>query len=78
MNNIHSAYNSKHESPKSACALCEGVFAHESWCATRDPGASYAFQIVVDASKITPWDSLILHSLGVAWAGSIRSLLSEP
>jgi hypothetical protein len=64
MNNINSAYNSKHESAKSACALCEGVFAHESWCATRDPGASYAFQIVVDASKITPWGSLITPFAG--------------
>ena len=71
MSNANSVYNSKQYKTKAACALCEGVFAHESWCAARDPGASYAFQIVVDASKITTGDSLILHSLGVAWAEAV-------
>ncbi len=71
MSNASSAYNSKPYKAQSACALCEGVFAHEAWCASRDPGASYAFQIVVDASRLTPGDSLILHSLGVAWAESV-------
>jgi hypothetical protein len=68
MSNANSAYNSKNYNAQSTCALCEGVFLHESWCAIRDPGASYAYQIVVDASKLTTADSLILHSLGVAWA----------
>ncbi len=68
MNNVNSAYHGKQIKPASACALCEGVFAHEAWCASRDPGASYAYQIVLDASKLTLADSLILHSLGVAWA----------
>jgi len=68
MNNANSACHSKHLKSPSACALCEGVFAHEAWCASRDPGASYAYQIVLDASKLTLADSLILHSLGVAWA----------
>ena len=68
MNNVNSAHNGKKSTALSPCALCEGIFAHEAWCATRDPGASYAFQIVVDASRLTTGDSLILHSLGVAWA----------
>lgn len=68
MSNANSAYYGKHVKSPSACALCEGVFAHEAWCASRDPGASYAYQIVLDASKLTLADSLILHSLGVAWA----------
>jgi hypothetical protein len=71
MNNTNSAYNSKQRSAQPTCALCEGVLEHESWCAIRDPGASYAYQIVVDESKITPGDSLILHSLGVAWGDPI-------
>ncbi|MGA7765540.1 MAG: hypothetical protein WCA27_04895 [Candidatus Sulfotelmatobacter sp.] len=71
MNNANFASNSKQCRAQSACALCEGIFAHESWCASRDPGASYAYQIIVDASRITPGDSLILHSLGVAWAESV-------
>ena len=71
MNNTNSGStcNSNSCSAPSPCAFCEGVFQHAAWCASRDPGASYAYQIVVDASKITPGDSLILHSLGVAWAG---------
>jgi len=67
MSNANSVYNSKPSKSQFACALCEGTFSHEVWCASRDPGASYAFQIVVDASKISTGDSLILHSLGVAW-----------
>jgi hypothetical protein len=70
MSNTNSA-NTKDYKAQSTCALCEGVFAHEPWCASRDPGASYAFQIVVDASRLTTGDSLILHSLGVAWAESV-------
>jgi hypothetical protein len=31
---------------------------------------AYAYLIVRDASKITVGDSLILHSLGVAWMDS--------
>ena len=71
MNNTNSAsaYNSNSCSAPSPCAFCEGIFQHAAWCASRDPGASYAYQIVVDASKITLADSLILHSLGVEWGG---------
>ena len=70
MNNTNSAsaYNSNSCSAPSPCAFCEGIFQHAAWCASRDPGASYAYQIVVDASKITLADSLILHSLGVEWS----------
>lgn len=68
MNNANANPNfAPHSKQQAVCALCESVFEHESWCAIRDPGASYAYQIVLDASKITPGDSLILHSLGVAW-----------
>jgi hypothetical protein len=73
MNNVNSASasacKSKSCSAPSPRAFCEGIFQHTMWCASRDPGASYAYQIVVDASKITLADSLILHSLGVAWGG---------
>jgi hypothetical protein len=71
MSNANSAYHSKPTKTQSACALCEGVFAHEAWCASRDPRASYAYQIILDASKLTLADSLILHSLGVAWASPV-------
>jgi hypothetical protein len=68
--NSASACNSNSCSAPSPCAFCEGIFQHAAWCASRDPGASYAYQIVVNASKITLADSLILHSLGVAWDGA--------
>ena len=71
MNNANPAYDSKQHRAPSSCALCEGVSEHQSWCAIRDPGASYAYQIVVDETKITPGDWVILHSLGVAWGDSI-------
>jgi hypothetical protein len=32
---------------------------------------AYVYQIVADASKITAGDSLILHSLGVAWLEAV-------
>lgn len=68
---INSAYFSNKYNAQSACAHCEGVFEHEPWCATRDPRMAYAYQIVADPSKITAGDSLILHSLGVAWVQTI-------
>ena len=52
---------------ESACGYCEGAVEHAAWCATREPRVAYAYLIVRDASKITEGDSLILHSLGVAW-----------
>jgi hypothetical protein len=69
MNNIDSA--SRH-SPYNdvACPHCQGVVEHESWCATRDPKVCYAFAIVRESAKLTLGDSLILHSLGVAWTDS--------
>jgi len=71
MNNVNAAKNINPANAPRACALCEGVLTHECWCSVRDPGASYAYQIVVDPSKMTMGDSLILHSLGVAWADSV-------
>jgi hypothetical protein len=72
MSNANSVYSSNQSKTQFACALCEGTFTHQAWCASRDPGAPYAYQIVVDASKMTTGDTLILHSLGVAWANPVR------
>jgi hypothetical protein len=52
----------------SACEHCQGVVEHEPWCLTQDPRVYYAYEIVDKASKMTLGDTLILHSLGVAWA----------
>ena len=72
MNNASSNTRFNHHSSnqsdaQTSCGYCEGIFEHEAWCATRDPQVAYAYQIVADASKITAGDSLMLHSLGVAW-----------
>jgi hypothetical protein len=32
-------------------SLCEGIFAHQSWCAAQDIEASYAYPIVVAATR---------------------------
>jgi hypothetical protein len=60
---------------ESCCGQCEGVVEHAAWCATREPRVAYAYLIVKDASKITVGDSLILHSLGVAWVESSDDLV---
>jgi hypothetical protein len=70
----NSAYSDKKQNSQSTCTTCthcEGIFEHESWCATRDPRMAYAYQIVADATKITAGDALILHSLGVAWGQAV-------
>jgi len=60
-------YHSNRYSVQSACAHCEGTVRHETWCITVNPRVFYANQIIIDAGKLTPHDTLILHSLGVAW-----------
>lgn len=57
-------------SADTVCAHCEGLGEHEAWCRTREPRVQYAFQIVVDPSKLTLADTLVLHSLGVAWTNT--------
>ena len=51
------------------CEHCEGVEnQHEIWCAAVNPLTDYAFALVSDASRLTEWDRLVLHSLGVRWS----------
>jgi len=54
-------------SPQTACEHCGNLLAHEGWCFTRNTAVQYAYQIVMDPSKLTLADHLILHSLGVTW-----------
>jgi len=51
-----------------ACEYCQGIIRHEPGCLTLDPLVYYARQIVVDPSKLTVGDCLILHSLAVLWS----------
>ena len=57
-----------------ACEYCEGmVNQHEKWCAAVNPLTNYAFAIVTDVSRLTEWDRLSLHSLGVLWSAARRT-----
>jgi len=62
-------FHSNRYSAESACEHCQGIFRHEPWCITHHPAVYYAYQIVADPGALTPGDALILHSLGVTWAG---------
>ena len=75
MNNLNSENRSSRCNAETACPYCEGIFEHSAWCATQDAQVGYAYQIVADASKLTAGDSLILHSLGVAWVECTREVV---
>jgi hypothetical protein len=57
-------------SAESSCKHCEGVIRHEPWCVTESQAVSYAYDILLDAGKLTLEDRLILHALGVAWVNN--------
>ena len=68
MKNVNFFYQNKNSGNALVlCRYCHSVADHEDWCATKDPIVFYAYQIVEDASRLTPGDALILHSLGAAW-----------
>ncbi len=69
MHNIESIYRQKRPDAIFPCDLCQGLNDHEPWCIMRDPKVQYAYAIVNDPCALTYRDSLILHSLGVAWRG---------
>lgn len=67
MNNIQSIYRQIRPDAVFPCNHCQGLSDHEPWCIMRDPKVQYAYAIVNDPCALTYRDSLILHSLGVAW-----------
>lgn len=60
-------YHSNQYDSKSICEHCGGIVRHEKWCITCDPAVQYAFGVVQDSEKLTLFDTLILHALGVQW-----------
>ena len=60
-------YHSSQHDAKSECEHCGGVVRHEKWCITCDPQVQYAYGAVQDPDKLTLFDRLILHALGVEW-----------
>lgn len=59
--------HSNRYSADSACPYCDGVVRHESWCATQNANAYYAFEAVLDPKRLSIGDELALHALGAAW-----------
>jgi len=72
MNNLDSIYRKSSPESPHICEHCLGVIEHETWCITRDPKVQYAHAIVNDPYALSYRDSLILHSLGVAWRAKAR------
>jgi len=61
--------HSNQYSESSVCDHCAGVTDHEPWCIMRNALVRYAFGVVSRTSQLTLEDELILHALGVEWAG---------
>ena len=60
-------YHSNRYVAQPACPHCQGAIRHQLWCREVNAASRYAHDIVLDSSKMTLLDVLILHSLGVAW-----------
>lgn len=58
--------NQRMQSP--ICGHCAGVTSHETWCITCNAIVLYAFEIVLDAYRLSLEDEIILHALGVQWS----------
>lgn len=76
MNNLEWIHHHTRCSSALPCDHCQGITDHEPWCIKRDPKVQYAYAIVNDPCALTYRDSLILHSLGVAWRNRIRETVS--
>jgi hypothetical protein len=60
-------HNSNRYTVEAACDHCGKILRHEGWCITLNPFVQYAYEIILDPSRLTIGDAIILHSLGVAW-----------
>ena len=67
-------YHTNRYTADSACARCEGVVHHESWCATQNANSYYAFEAVLDPTQLSVGDELSLHALGVVWSTEKNSI----
>ena len=67
VNPAASWYNSHRSAEQSVCEHCGGIVRHQKWCITCDPVVQYAYGAVLDPDKLSLYDRLILHALGVSW-----------
>jgi hypothetical protein len=58
-------------SAASACEHCQGIVRHEPFCITLNSRVLYAYEIILDACKLTPGDQILLHGMGVVWEGKV-------
>ena len=63
-------HHSNRYTAQAACEHCGNLLQHEAWCITRNATVQYAYQIILEPSRLTLGDILILHSLGVTWGGA--------
>ena len=69
----HAWFDSNQYLAAVACEYCQAGPGHEPWCITQNLRVLEAWQPVLDPSKLSFQDQLILHALGVAWIASNRS-----
>lgn len=60
-----SSLQSGTETVESACAHCDGMNSHVSWCITQNGNVYYAHLIASQPKHLELGDQLILHALGV-------------
>ena len=63
-------FDSNHYSAGVACEYCQASPGHEPWCITQNVRVLEAWQPVLDPSRLSFQDHLILHALGVAWTAN--------
>ena len=61
-------YHSNQYTAEAECEHCGGVVRHQPWCITSNGTVSYAYEAVLDPSRLSFQDQLILHALGVMWS----------
>ena len=57
-------------SAASACEHCQGIIRHEPFCLTLNSRVLYAYEIILDACKLTPGDQFFCTEW--AWSGKAR------
>ncbi len=65
--NQTSLHLSNRYSADSACAHCEGIISHQSWCITQNANVHYAHQAALFPNQLRLEDRILLHGWGVAW-----------
>jgi hypothetical protein len=60
-------YQASQQTSGFSCDYCQSAACHEPWCITQNLEVLKAWQAVLDPSKLSLHDELVLHALGVMW-----------